>query len=126
MRTTLLFLFAALTTGCAETSNQAEASGVHIAQVVAFDPGEGAGFGEPANVLGPPEGAGELRGSYHVLSLGIGGELVVEMAEDIVDGPGDDFRVFEKRFLFWLAANFYRTCVCRRERRRRSLRVVFV
>ncbi|MDB4930638.1 MAG: Cell surface protein, partial [Myxococcaceae bacterium] len=69
--------------------------------VVSFAPGEGATFGHaamPGVVLGPPQGAGDLRGSTDVVSLGRGGQIVVTFDRDIVDGPGDDFVVFENAF----------------------------
>jgi hypothetical protein len=69
--------------------------------VVSFTPGEGATFGQaglPGVVLGPPQGAGDLRGSTDVVSLGRGGEIVVTFDRDIVDEAGDDFIVFENAF----------------------------
>jgi hypothetical protein len=70
--------------------------------VESFTPGEGAGFGEsslPDVVLGPPRGMGERSGSLHVLSLGVGGEIVLGFGErTIVDEPGPDFVVFENAF----------------------------
>lgn len=73
-------------------------------EVVSFTPGECAGFGAsamPDIVLGPPVGSlqGAQRGSLHVVSLGIGGEIVLSFAPNaIVDGPGVDFIVFENAF----------------------------
>ncbi len=53
--------------------------------------------GDPS--FGPPQGNGLIQGSTHVLSLGRGGSIVVEMTDNaIVDGPGDDFVVFENPF----------------------------
>ena len=70
--------------------------------VVSFEPGEGAGFGDdelPGVVLGPPDGRGELQGSLDVLSLGKGGSIVLGFgALGIVDGDGPDFVVFENAF----------------------------
>jgi hypothetical protein len=69
---------------------------------VRFDPGEGAGFGAellPEVVLGPPRGAGKEAGSLDVLSLGVGGEIVVAFGErELLDGPGPDLVVFENPF----------------------------
>ena len=66
------------------------------------DYGDGAGFGQsslPEIVLGPPQGAGELAGSTHVLSLGGQGEIVLDLGTcAAVDGPGADFIVFENTF----------------------------
>jgi hypothetical protein len=70
--------------------------------VESFTPGEGGGFGEsslPEVVLGPPRGMGERSGSLHVLSLGVGGEIVLGFGErTIVNEPGPDFVVFENAF----------------------------
>jgi hypothetical protein len=75
--------------------------GPFAAQVVRFTPGEGASFGHralPDIVLGPPQGAGDLMGSTDVVSLGAGGSIVLGFDVAIVDGPGDDFTVFENPF----------------------------
>ena len=70
--------------------------------VESFSPGEGAGFGEslmPGVVLGPPRGKGEQSGSLDVVSLGLGGEIVLGFGERaIADEPGPDFIVFENAF----------------------------
>ena len=52
----------------------------------------------PDVVLGPPHGRGAAAGSTHVVSLGLGGSITLEMGFDIVDGPGPDFIVFENPF----------------------------
>lgn len=71
-------------------------------QVASFAPGPFAGFGAryfPEIVLGPPEGSGPLEGSLDVLSLGTGGEIVLDFGErGIIDGDGPDFIVFENPF----------------------------
>ncbi len=70
-------------------------------EVVSFAPGPGAGFGDdlfPDVVLGPPMGLGETAGSLDVLSLGVGGAIVLAFGEPIVDGPGPDIVVFENPF----------------------------
>ncbi len=73
-----------------------------ITTVVSFTPGGCGGFGAsemPDIVLGPPVGTGNLTGSLDVVSLGIGGEIVVSFEPNaIVDGPGPDFIVFENAF----------------------------
>jgi hypothetical protein len=73
-----------------------------ITKVVSFTPGACAGFGAaemPEIILGPPIGAGTLKGSFDVVSLGIGGEIVVSFEPNaIIDGPGSDFIVFENAF----------------------------
>ncbi len=70
--------------------------------VTAFDDGDGAGFGQdamPGVVLGPPRGGGLEGGSTDVVSLGVGGTIVVGFGDyTIVDGPGPDFVVFENAF----------------------------
>jgi hypothetical protein len=79
------------------------ASALHFATgVVSFTPGPCAGYGQnemPAIVLGPPAGGGENKGSLDVVSLGTGGEIILSFTpEEIVDGPGTDFIVFENAF----------------------------
>jgi DNA-binding beta-propeller fold protein YncE len=65
--------------------------------------GQGAGSGQaqmPKVIQGGPQGTGGAGGSKDVLSLGVGGEIVLEFgAYDVVDGPGPDFIVFENPFL---------------------------
>jgi hypothetical protein len=65
--------------------------------------GNGAGFGQnnyPNVVLGPPKGGGAGQGGTDVLSLGIGGEIVLDLGScRLIDGPGYDFIVFENAFL---------------------------
>jgi len=71
-------------------------------EVVTFDPGEGAGFGEdafPDVVLGAPGPGTDMQPSLDVLSLGTGGEIVLGFSDRvIVDGPGMDFSVHENPF----------------------------
>ncbi len=53
----------------------------------------------PTPVLGPPEGGGACQGSTDTISLGNGGWIALEFAgNEIVDGPGPDFIVFENPF----------------------------
>jgi hypothetical protein len=79
-----------------------DAGWVFAAEVVSFDAGEGAGFGQeklPAVVLGPPQGGGLSSGGLDVLSLGVGGAIVLAFGDaELVDGPGPDFAVFENAF----------------------------
>jgi hypothetical protein len=74
----------------------------HAVGVVSFVPGAGAGFGSsalPGIVLGPPQGRGELAGSTHVVSLGRGGEIILDLGScHLTDGPGTDLIVFENPF----------------------------
>ena len=76
--------------------------GPFVERVVAYTPGDGAGFGQasmPWIVLGGPRGEGALRGSTDVVSLGSGGSIVLAFdANPIVDGSGADFLVFENAF----------------------------
>lgn len=64
--------------------------------------GTGAGFGQnkfPQVVMGAPKGMGATSGSLDVLSLGIGGEIILDMGScQIKDGTGIDFIVFENPF----------------------------
>ncbi len=54
---------------------------------------------QPGIVLGPPGDATPMSGSLSVMSLGHGGQIVVEFTDNaIVDGPGPDFIVFENPF----------------------------
>lgn len=71
-------------------------------KVVSVTYGDCAGFGQssmPDVVLGPPAGAGALAGSLDVVTLGTKGEIVLSVEpNEIVDGPGADFIVFENAF----------------------------
>ena len=72
-----------------------------VTKLVSFDAGPCSGFGAsamPNVVFGPPRGGGELQGGFDVVSLGVGGKIVVGFDDAIVDGPGDDFVVFENTF----------------------------
>jgi len=54
---------------------------------------------QPGILLGPPGDAAPNSGSLRVMSLGKGGEIVLEFTDnEIVDGPGPDFIVFENPF----------------------------
>ena len=100
---------AAAATGCGDVDNNHLSEGElpYASELISFEPGEGAGFGQddmPDVVLGPPAGRGTNAGSLDVVSLGDGGEIVVGFGDrEIVDGPGDDFVVFENPF--WPAGN---------------------
>ncbi len=75
----------------------------HADAVTSFAPGAGAGFGQselPGVVTGEPQGLGLFQGGLDVLSLGAGGEIVLEFVDNVViDQPGVDFTVFENPFL---------------------------
>ncbi|MDX2166721.1 MAG: hypothetical protein SF182_06645 [Deltaproteobacteria bacterium] len=70
--------------------------------VAAYTPGVNGGFGDdllPDVLLGPPQGAGEVQGSFDVLALGIGGSVTLRFDLPVIcDGPGADFTVFENAF----------------------------
>lgn len=74
----------------------------YIQQVVEFLEGEGSGFGQADLIfwlLGPPYGGGEFAGSTDVVSLGIGGEIVLGFPRFFpIDGEGPDFIIFENPF----------------------------
>jgi len=79
-----------------------EVVGIETVEQVSYGPGAGDGQGElPGVIQGGPAGGGSGAGSTDdVLSLGVGGEIVVSFGDhDIVDGPGADFIVFENPFL---------------------------
>lgn len=73
-----------------------------ITDVVAHHFGDGQNTGQaqfPTPILGPPKGGGACQGSTDVVSLGNGGWVIVAFAgNEIVDGPGPDFTVFENPF----------------------------
>ncbi len=75
---------------------------IYADELVSYSAGDGAGYGQthlPGVVLGAPQGAGPMAGSLDVLSLGAGGEIVIAFTSTpIIDGPGDDFIVFENAF----------------------------
>lgn len=99
---------AALDTGLVDAAEAADTGARDAAAlpyaraVVSFREGANAGFGRdkfPEVVLGPPRGLGTNAGSLDVLSLGVGGEVVLDFgARAIVDGEGPDFTVFENAF----------------------------
>jgi hypothetical protein len=71
-------------------------------RVVSKTVGDGGGFHEdqmPGVVLGSPHGGGIYQGSLDVFSLGVEGEIVLEMTDFLIfDGDGPDFTVFENPF----------------------------
>lgn len=89
-----------LETGPSETAPVTlEPADFFVGRVVSFEADTRAGFGAdgyPDIVYGPPRGAGASSGSLDVLSLGVGGSIVVEFPRLVItDGPGVDFIVFE-------------------------------
>lgn len=94
-----------LTGGCGDaisTLDDVAAGGsCGVAEVVRFDPGPGAGFGAdrlPGVVLGVPDGGKTSEGSLDVVSLGVGGEIVVRLGCDVQDSEGVDLVVYENAF----------------------------
>jgi hypothetical protein len=91
-------LFAVLAAG----ATPARAQDPFIDAIESFAPGTFAGFGQdamPEIVLGPPEGAGMLQGSFNVLSLGNDGSIAVRFDDPVIcDGEGVDFTIFENAF----------------------------
>lgn len=85
------------------TQEPADSPTPFIDRVVHFQRGSGGGHGKdklPDIVLGPPKGAGRLKAGRDVLSLGEGGSITVEFVDnEVVDGPGPDFIIFENPFL---------------------------
>jgi len=71
-------------------------------ELFAHTPGINAGYGQakmPEVVLGPTMKGSLTSGSVNVLSLGIGGEIVLSFGDKTVaDGPGTDFIVWENAF----------------------------
>ena len=90
-----------LFSGCETGEGLESYEHVYASEVVSFVPGEGAGFGQddlPFVVLGEPAGSA-LTGSLDVLSLGVGGEIILGFGDCmIVDGAGPDFIVHENAF----------------------------
>jgi hypothetical protein len=79
----------------------------YASAITSFEPGEGAGFGQdrlPQIVLGPPGAGGSTNASLDVLSLGRGGQIVLDLApREVIDGPGPDLIVFENPF--WIGGD---------------------
>ncbi|MCK6509524.1 cell surface protein [Myxococcota bacterium] len=79
-----------------------EAGGGFAQGVVSFSPTGGVSYGQedfPNKLLGPPQGSGLGKGSLDVVSLGCGGEIILEFSDPMIgDGPGPDFIVFENAF----------------------------
>lgn len=104
MRKLFMILPLIIGAGLASGAGDAEQdSQPFVDRIVAFKPGEGAGYGQdrqPEIVLGPPKGAGRLAPSDDVLSLGNGGQITLEFVDnEVIDGPGPDLLVFENAFL---------------------------
>lgn len=88
-------------TSSAIPSPSTASSDPFVDEVIAFHPGPFAGFGSeefPQIVLGPPRGGGNFQAGTDVLSLGVGGEIILKSDSPILDGAGIDFIVFENPF----------------------------
>ena len=76
-------------------------------EVLSFSPGSYAGYGQddlPDVALGPPHGKGHGAASSDVVSLGVGGEIIVGFSgRQVLDGPGPDLVIFENPF--WVGMN---------------------
>jgi hypothetical protein len=100
-----ILLFCALLPACASSDPDGQPNACDqgfATSVVSVTWGSNAGFGQdrmPGVVLGPPRGGGAQQGSTDVVSLGLGGSIVLSFAGlGIDDGPGPDFIVFENAF----------------------------
>jgi len=88
--------------GAAACSEATETVAPYATSVVSFTPGPGAGYGAesmPGVVLGPPMPLGLNKGATDVVSLGVGGEIVLDLGEEVFDQPGADLIVFENPFI---------------------------
>jgi hypothetical protein len=100
----LLIVSALLLYGAPPASAAAPASDCFADRVAAFLPGVTSSpplfnSWQPGILLGPPGDATPTTGSLSVMSLGRGGSIVLEFTDnEIVDGPGPDFIVFENPF----------------------------
>jgi len=76
-------------------------------EVISFEPGTYSGYGDsemPDVVLGPPLSGPPTSGSLDVVSLGVGGEIILGFGERvIVNGEGPDLIIWENAF--WLGGN---------------------
>jgi hypothetical protein len=99
----LVCLGIALAAGCApdEETNTDVGCDPFAVDVVSFSPGEAAGFGAeamPEIIQGPPQGGGPGFQSTDVVSLGVGGRIVLELACPVENGEGVDLVVYENAF----------------------------
>ena len=90
-------------TACVEPSERlARYHPSYAERVHNFEPGENSGFGAtkmPEVVLGEPRGSGLYSGSTDVVSLGIGGMIVLDFgSKRVLNGPGPDFVIYENAF----------------------------
>lgn len=95
----VLCALAALAAAC--TSSTPPDDPRFASEVVGVTYGRNASYGQdqmPEVVLGPPRGAGDRQGSLDVVSLGVGGEIVLRLGLDAIDLDGPDLAVFENAF----------------------------
>ncbi len=98
MKTALLVSVLSLA-ACSEAT---ETTLPYANSVVSFTPGLNAGYGAdlmPGVVLGPPQPFGLNKGATDVVSLGVGGEIVLDLGQEVADRPGPDLIVFENPFI---------------------------
>jgi hypothetical protein len=98
-------LAAALILGASTAAVRAQVVDCMADAVVEFqsgfaDPDDGFRYGElPGIALGPPGDSLPVQGSTSTVSLGYAGSITLAFLDNvIVDGPGDDFIVFENSF----------------------------
>lgn len=86
-----------------DTGRKQKPADPFVDRVVSYRIGSGGGKNKeklPGIVLGPPKGGGKLKAGTDVFSLGSGGEIILEFTDnEVFDGPGPDFIVFENPFL---------------------------
>jgi hypothetical protein len=79
-----------------------------INEVIDFQPGEGQNVGQspeyfPENIFGLPSSEAsettQAASPEDVLSIGMGGEIIVGFGGEVFDRPGPDFVIFENAFL---------------------------
>jgi len=64
---------------------------------------------DPTRMLGAPKGLGANMGSTDTYTLGVGGQVVLELDARAVDGPGTDLVVYENPFV--VLGSFFDTWV---------------
>lgn len=87
--------------GCVDVDSEPARDPRFASAVVSVTYGRNASHGQeamPDVVLGPPRGAGDRQGSLDVVSLGVGGEIVLELGVAAIDLDGPDLVIFENPF----------------------------
>jgi len=94
-----LALLAAASPGRAQTTTDCFADRIASLVIGSVSAPPATSTWQPGIVLGPPGNATPTTGSLAVMSLGHGGQITLEFTDnEIVDGPGPDFIVFENPF----------------------------